>query len=138
MGETEQCHTLLTECAGDGTVSWVEKSRDIEDRNSLAKVTRSCAAQAGVTARQLQKLMASSSRHSNKSYAKDVFLRACGEAYRCGDAERQHRTVSWPPSPATPIEPHTEQAQRAREVEEAECRRKKTEELANSLLYLNI
>lgn len=52
--ESENGSTVLTEQLADGAVTWEENARDLEDRNSLAKVIRSANCHAGITIQDLR------------------------------------------------------------------------------------
>jgi hypothetical protein len=58
---TDKGHKILTERLENGCVTWEENPRNLEDRNSLAKVTRSKECAKGATVRDLQKRVAGAS-----------------------------------------------------------------------------
>lgn len=53
MFETEKGQKILSECLNDGKVIFEEGVANLEDRNALARVTRSVEKVAGVTVAQL-------------------------------------------------------------------------------------
>jgi len=92
--ETENGHTILTERLPDGKVSWEENPEDLEDRNSLAKVTRASACQPGVVVQDLktyQSTVAKGAAEAGvaspsvcKRFARSAYARAVGSESRRG------------------------------------------------------
>jgi hypothetical protein len=79
--ETDRGSKILTERMKDGSFAWVENPRDLEDRNSLAKVTRSEKVETGVLVRDMKAhkvKLAEGARLSGKRYAQAIFVRAAG------------------------------------------------------------
>eukprot|EP00747_Dinoflagellata_sp_TGD_P027110 gnl/TRDRNA2_/TRDRNA2_132390_c0_seq1.p1 gnl/TRDRNA2_/TRDRNA2_132390_c0~~gnl/TRDRNA2_/TRDRNA2_132390_c0_seq1.p1 ORF type:complete len:707 (+),score=159.56 gnl/TRDRNA2_/TRDRNA2_132390_c0_seq1:1320-3440(+) len=86
--ETKDGNTIVTEKLSDGKVTWEENPKDLEDRNSLAKVVRSAGhnVKAGVTIRDMKSFKrketsrtASGASHSQcKHYAQVAFTLASG------------------------------------------------------------
>merc|ERR1712061_603741 len=77
--ETEQGDAILTEQLGNGDIAWQENPAELEDRRSLAKVSRTADCQsAGVTYRELKGSLqqeADSARVTRKHYVQAVFSR---------------------------------------------------------------
>lgn len=83
--ETEKGNKIVTERLSDGQLSWVGNPDDLEDRNSLAKLTRSEAVTTGVTVRdmmtcrgKLAEGAALGAALSSKRYVQAAFLRVVG------------------------------------------------------------
>jgi len=85
--DTEEGNVIMTEKLADGTAAWEENPKDLEDRNSLAKVIRSvdCRA-AGITVRDMRAYQAAEEGRvgSGKRYADGAYSQATGEA-ECED-----------------------------------------------------
>jgi hypothetical protein len=92
--ETENGHMILTERLPDGQVSWEENPEDLEDRNSLAKVTRASACQPGVVVQDIktyQSTVAKGAAQAGlasssvcKRFARSAYARAVGSESRRG------------------------------------------------------
>jgi hypothetical protein len=86
--ETEDGNKIVTERLEDGSLTWIENPEDLEDRNSLAKVTRCDTPDTSITVDELlayrAKLMEGVP-PSSKRYAQAVLVRIVG-------ARRVHRT----------------------------------------------
>jgi len=68
--ETEQGSVIVTEKFADGTVAWKENPTNLEDRNSLAKVTRTADYRgANITIRDLKTYMGERKSESSASYS---------------------------------------------------------------------
>lgn len=91
MMETDQGHKIVTERLNDGKFSWVSNPEALEDRNSLAKVTRQETVTTGVIVRDMKacqtKLTEEGATPSSKRYAQALFTRAVG-------AKRSSRSTS--------------------------------------------
>jgi hypothetical protein len=77
--ESQSGQRIVTERLGDGTLSWVENPESLDDRNSLAKVTRSKALTTGVTFQDMkayQAKLAEGVVPSGKRYAQGAFIHA--------------------------------------------------------------
>lgn len=83
--ETESGHKIATERRMDGAVTWEEDPEDLEDRNSLAKVTRTKAAGVDLTVRDMMayhttiingSASGSVTRSVCKRYTRNLFSRA--------------------------------------------------------------
>jgi len=95
---TEAGGSVLTEKLPDGTVRWEEAPKDLEDRNSLAKVVRSadvaapCATVGSVRARWVLEAATSlgyrASRAARESYAQRIYCLVHGERASSGFRER--------------------------------------------------
>eukprot|EP00747_Dinoflagellata_sp_TGD_P191486 gnl/TRDRNA2_/TRDRNA2_54938_c0_seq1.p1 gnl/TRDRNA2_/TRDRNA2_54938_c0~~gnl/TRDRNA2_/TRDRNA2_54938_c0_seq1.p1 ORF type:complete len:998 (+),score=249.98 gnl/TRDRNA2_/TRDRNA2_54938_c0_seq1:81-3074(+) len=111
--ETKEGHIIVTEKFMDGTVTWEENPKDLQDRNSLAKVVRSAGynVKAGVTVGDMRKFQAKESvrtasgvSHSQcKHYAQVAFTVACGTQH--ADSGFRQQTTSWQLSKAAGAEP---------------------------------
>merc|ERR1712232_651425 len=81
MGETEKGNVILTEKLMDGTVTWEENPRDLENRTSLARVLHSadCSDQ-GITVRRMRRHQALLGKRcpSAKHYSQEAFEEAMG------------------------------------------------------------
>jgi hypothetical protein len=81
MLETTKGEKILTELTCTGRITWQENPKDVDDRNSLAKVTRSAECAAGVSILDLknfqagaaQSLSSMASQSMRKQYAQSVF-----------------------------------------------------------------
>jgi len=92
--ETEAGHTIVTERLPDGTVTWEENPLEVEDRNSLAKVTRASACQPGVVLQDLKTYQCTVAKGAAqagvaspsvcKRYARSAYSRAVGSECRRG------------------------------------------------------
>lgn len=88
--ETEKGNVLVSEMAGDATVTWEENPQDLEDRNSLARVFRSSdCSKVSITVRDVaayraREIMRESqaSRSECKRYSHGLYSRVTGEIYR--------------------------------------------------------
>jgi len=79
--ETEMGNKILSERLSDRQLSWVENPKELEDRNSLAKLTRSETCSTGVTVRDMVEYrmkQTKGSTPSSKRYVKATFNRAAG------------------------------------------------------------
>jgi hypothetical protein len=79
--ETEKQNKIVTERLSDGKLSWVGNPDDLEDRSSLAKLTRSDPVSTGVTVRDMitcRTKLSESGAPSSKRYVQAAFLRAAG------------------------------------------------------------
>jgi len=82
--ETEKDNKIVTERLGDGHSTWIDNPQDLDDRCSLAKVTRSDTSEIGATVgdvRAYRAKLAEGVAPSSKNYAKAVFVRAVGSKY---------------------------------------------------------
>merc|ERR1719498_1597787 len=85
---------ILTERLPDGTVTWEEDPAELEDRNSLAKVTRASACQPGVVVQDLKTYQATVAKGAEqagvaspsvcKRFARSAYSRAVGSESRRG------------------------------------------------------
>jgi hypothetical protein len=92
--ETENGHTILMERLPDGKVTWEEDPEDLEDRNSLAKVTRASACEPGVVVQDLRTYQATVAKGASqagiaspsvcKRFARSAYTRAVGSESRRG------------------------------------------------------
>lgn len=92
--ETENGHTILMERLPNGTVTWEENPAELEDRNSLAKVTRASACQTGVIVQDLKNYQATVAKGASqagvaspsvcKRFARSAYTRAVGSESRRG------------------------------------------------------
>jgi len=90
--ETEAGHSIVTEKLPDGMATWQEDPKDLEDRNSLAKVLRSAdCGHAGVLVRDLKAFQMRETRafglgvaspDACEQYSQIVYSRASGQAHR--------------------------------------------------------
>lgn len=79
--ETEKGQKVLTERLRNGSLAWIENPKDLEDRNSLAKVTRSEKVERAVTIGDVKEhkvKLAGGVPLSGKRYAQAMFLRVFG------------------------------------------------------------
>jgi len=86
--ETENSHTILMERLADGKVTWEEDPEELEDRNSLARITRSSACQTGVVVQDLKTYQATVAKGAAqagvaspsvcKRFARSAYTRAVG------------------------------------------------------------
>merc|ERR1712187_271937 len=85
--ETNKGNEIVTERLMDGTVTWEENPRDLEDRNSLAKVVRSADCQSMTTVQDVKnyhskdvlQISAGASHFKCKDHAHGVYSLACGQ-----------------------------------------------------------
>merc|ERR1711862_829857 len=86
--ETELGDRIVTEYLSNGCMTWEENPLDLDDRNSLAKVTRKEVCRAGVTLRDMkasqQKWAEDGSSPSCKRYARAVFNRVVASSQADG------------------------------------------------------
>merc|ERR1712086_220241 len=81
MGETEKGNKIVTERLSDGRLSWIGNTDDLDDRNSLAKLSRSEICSTGATVRDMvncRAALAQSAALSSKRYVQATFLRGIG------------------------------------------------------------
>jgi len=102
--ETDQGNVIVTEQLKDGRVTWEENPRDLEDRNSLAKVIRSASrSNSGVFVQDMKAHRAKeqsdigASPSKCKRYAQGAFVRAIGAAPNrvCSGFRRQAKGDKW-------------------------------------------
>jgi len=77
--EAQSGQKIVTERLGDGALSWIENPEALDDRNSLAKVTRSKALNSGVTFQDMKAYQAKLTEGvapSGKRYAQGAFIHA--------------------------------------------------------------
>jgi len=94
--ETEKGNKIITERLSDGQLSWVGNPDDLEDRNSLAKLTRSETCSTGVVVRDMMACrtkLAESAVPSSKRYVQATFLRAAGS--KSSGRPTSYRDMSW-------------------------------------------
>lgn len=79
--ETEKANKVVTERLNDGRRSWIGNPENLEDRNSLAKLTRSDRSTSGVTVHDMvafRAKMADGATSSSKRYVQATFNRVVG------------------------------------------------------------
>jgi len=97
--ETDHGDKIMTERMRDGHMNWIENAEDLEDRNSLAKVTRiEACKKAEVTLKDMKasqsKWAEAGSTPSGKRYARAVFNKAVGS--RGVDTSTRNITMGLP------------------------------------------
>lgn len=94
--ETEKENKIVTERLNDGQLSWIGNPDDLEDRNSLAKQTRSEEVTSGVIVRDMKNCraqLAEGAALSSKRYVQATFLRAVGS--RRSGRPTSLQDISW-------------------------------------------
>jgi hypothetical protein len=78
--ETDKGNKIVSERLNDRQLTWVVDPDDVDDRNSLAKLTRSETATTGVIVRDMQACRAKLAEDalSSKRYVQSLFMRAAG------------------------------------------------------------
>jgi hypothetical protein len=85
--ETEGGRTILAEQLDAGNFSWSENPADLEDRRSLAKVTRTQAVTSGVTVQEMKSYkgeLCSNYNLSNKQFSRALYYHAAGSQNNVG------------------------------------------------------
>lgn len=92
--ETANGHMILTERLPNGRVTWEENPEELEDRNSLAKVTRASACQPGVVVQDLKTYQSTVAKGASqagvaspsvcKRFARSAYARAVGSQVQRG------------------------------------------------------
>jgi len=98
--ETETGSNIVTERLCDGQLSWIANPEDLEDRNSLAKLTRCETVSTGVTVRDMMTCrakLAEGAAPSSKRYVQATFIRAAGSK-RSNHPSYRDISVSFGPS----------------------------------------
>jgi len=99
--ETMDGNRIVTERLGDGQLTWVEDPEDLDDRNSLAKVTRCDALDTGITVEELQAYrakLAEGVAPSSKRYAQAILVRAVGARRVAAARPNIQEFAFWRPS----------------------------------------
>ena len=79
--ETEMGNKIVTERLSEGQLSWIGNSDTLEDRNSLARLTRSDSCSSGVTVRDMMNFrakIAEGAAPSSKQFSQVMFSRVVG------------------------------------------------------------
>jgi len=100
--ETHQKTTLMTELSRNGSVTWLQNPRSLEDRNSLAKLLFQADCKEGISVEDVKKFQQSlvlapgSAVHQCKQYAKAIFkyVTARGLRGKWGGNRKRHAPTS--------------------------------------------